>query len=79
MWDDAKDDATNTEWHDKLLKLMDPHIKGYYVSESNTIRRPETYKKAYKLENYNKIVALRKKYDPTGLFFAPGEGCSSSD
>lgn len=76
MWDDAKDDDANTQWHDKLVQLMDPHIKGYYISESNTIRRPEILKRCFTPENFAKIGQLRKKYDPTGVFFAPGEGVS---
>lgn len=73
-WKDGNDDEANMKWHEELMALIKPHIHGYYVSESDTVGHPEYFKKAYSPRNLERLSELRKKYDPTGVFFAPGEG-----
>jgi FAD/FMN-containing dehydrogenase len=40
---------------------------GAYVSESNFFR--ENWQQAYWGSNYARLASVKKKYDPTGLFF----------
>jgi hypothetical protein len=61
---------------EELMSLIKPHIHGYYIGESDTIGHPEYYKKAFSGRNLEELTELRKKHDPTGVFFAPGEGIS---
>lgn len=74
MWDESKDDASNSAWHEKILKMMATYIKGHYVAETNTVEYPEFAKKAYTVENWKRLAELRKKYDPSGVFFDYSEG-----
>jgi hypothetical protein len=41
--------------------------EGAYVSESNFFQ--QNWQQAYWGSNYPRLAALKKKYDPTGLFF----------
>jgi len=40
---------------------------GAYVSESNFFQ--ENWQRAYWGSNYSRLASVKKKYDPTGLFF----------
>ena len=70
MWDKEVDDSANLEWHEKLMKLLNPHLKGHYVSETDTIGHPDYAKQSFSSANWKRLASLRKKYDPTGIFFA---------
>lgn len=74
MWEDAKDDAENSKWHADVMKKLAPKIAGHYVSETDTVGHPEYLKKAYKTVNFKRLAELRKKYDPTGVFFNYSDG-----
>jgi len=76
MWKNSADDEANITWHLKCVELLKPHMSGHYVSESNTVQYPEYAEGAYTKENWEKLAALRKKYDPTGVFFAYSDGLS---
>lgn len=76
MWDDAKDDKVNIAWHEKTMELIKPYIYGHYVSETDTVGHPEYLKLSIKEENLKRIGELRKKYDPTGVFFDYQEALS---
>ena len=69
MWQSAGDDAANSAWHDKCVKLLAPHVCGHYVSESNTVLHPEFARGAFKKANWDKLQRLKAKHDPQGLFF----------
>jgi FAD binding domain len=74
MWKEAKDDAANMVWHEKCLELMRPYIHGHYISETDTVKFPDYVKKSFSAQNFEKIAQLRKKYDPTGVFFGYFDG-----
>jgi len=74
MWENAADDKTNIAWHRKCVDLLEPHMMGHYVSESNTVQFPEFVEKSYTKSNWDRLAELRKKYDPTGVFFAYSDG-----
>ena len=73
-WKAAAEDEANRAWHKKAIELTNPFTAGYYVSETDTVTYPEHAAKAYKNGNFDKINELRKKYDPTGVFFDYSEG-----
>mgnify|MGYP007071071392 CR=1 FL=1 len=69
MWKDQADDAANLKWHKEMLTLLKPFTVGHYVAESDTVTYPEHEVHAYSKANWQKLAELRKKYDPTGVFF----------
>lgn len=50
---------------DELRRVV-PH-PGSYVSESNYFERD--WQHAFWGSNYSRLLAIKKKYDPAGLFF----------
>jgi FAD/FMN-containing dehydrogenase len=50
---------------DEILKTA-PHA-GSYVSESDFFEKD--WQRSYWGSNYSKLAAVKKKYDPEGLFF----------
>ena len=44
------------------------------MAESDTVQFPEYLEKAYTKSNLERLAELRKKYDPTGVFFAYSDG-----
>lgn len=69
MWEEEADDATCIAWHNNVLEKVMPMISGHYIAESSTDSHPQFIKESYKEANWNKLAELRKKYDPTGVFF----------
>jgi len=76
MWKDAADDATNSHWHDECIALLRPFNIGYYVGESDTVRRPSNAVESMLPENWKRLADLRDKYDPDGVFFGYFDGLS---
>jgi FAD/FMN-containing dehydrogenase len=73
--------ATGRKRSDAVAKSMDELRKlapngGAYVSESNYFER--AFGQAYWGSNYTKLQAVKKKYDPDGLFFVHN-GVGSDD
>ena len=66
IWTDPKDDQKNFDWVAKGMDLIAPIGKGHFISESNLLAgRAEG---SYAKENWERLQALREKYDPGGLF-----------
>lgn len=76
MWWDAKDDQANADWHNELINTLRPFNLGYYLGESNTIERPGNVPQAFTPEKWQKLLNLRAKYDPHGVFFDYFDGLS---
>lgn len=68
IWDDEADDARNKAWLDALLPLTDPFGKGHYANEVELDRHPEHIVESFSAENWQRLGALRTKYDPNGVF-----------
>ena len=66
IWTDPKDDQKNFDWVAEGMDLIAPIGKGHFISESNLLagRAQGSYTK----ENWERLQALREKYDPGGLF-----------
>ena len=67
MWSDAAEDERNIRWVRELWGEMQPFASGVYVNYE-TDREVERVKAAYGPEKYERLVALKNKYDPANLF-----------
>ncbi len=74
MWQDAKDDAVNADWHNEMTAILRPCNVGYYIGESNNALRPATAVQAFLPENWQRLAGLHNKYDQDGLFFGYFDG-----
>jgi FAD/FMN-containing dehydrogenase len=67
VWPDATQSAQNVQWTDELWQAMQPFASGgvyvNYVGEEGQDRVKAAYG-----GNYDRLVALKNRYDPTNLF-----------
>jgi FAD/FMN-containing dehydrogenase len=70
MWTDPVHDQANARWHDQCLRLLAPFVAGHYIGETDTATYPEHVRKSFSESAWNRLEALREKYDPGGLFFS---------
>jgi FAD/FMN-containing dehydrogenase len=64
FWRDEKDSEAAGKWVDGLRKAITPSSKGGYV---NSIGVPDQARAAFG-QNYDRLVAIKNKYDPTNFF-----------
>jgi FAD/FMN-containing dehydrogenase len=67
-WENAAEDAAQIEWARKVYRTMEPFSTG-----NEYMNFPGFYEDADKIvgsfgDNYERLVALKNKYDPTNLF-----------
>jgi FAD/FMN-containing dehydrogenase len=68
MWTDAAESDVHTRWADELWRQMQPFSSGgVYVNYLSNDEGEARVKAAYGA-NYQRLVALKNKYDPTNLF-----------
>jgi hypothetical protein len=70
FWEDPRDTAASDahlRWARSTFDRLAPHTKGFYV---NTLAAddPSQRIRATYGDNYARLVALKRKYDPTNLF-----------
>jgi FAD/FMN-containing dehydrogenase len=64
-WEDPAQSEVVGNWTRNAWKKLEPHTRGFYVNEYNddAHRMRETYG-----GNYDRLVALKTKFDPSNLF-----------
>jgi len=67
FWDDPANAATNMQWVKSGWKGVEPLTNGFYVNEV-AHDDPANRVEATYVGNYPRLVALKKRYDPTNLF-----------
>jgi FAD/FMN-containing dehydrogenase len=68
MWKmPAEDAARNSDWVRKVWAQMEPLTRGQYVNLAATDDRDARVHAAYG-DNYTRLAALKKRYDPNNLF-----------
>jgi FAD/FMN-containing dehydrogenase len=68
VWDKASDDAANIAWSEGSREALQPYASGNYINELDAFRRPDLLKRAFSVDAFARLQALRKRYDPQGLF-----------
>jgi FAD/FMN-containing dehydrogenase len=69
QWSDAADSARNVQWTRELFEAMQAHLeKSVYVNNLGD-EGPERVRAAYG-ENYSRLVAVKRTYDPDNIFRA---------
>jgi FAD/FMN-containing dehydrogenase len=67
-WTDAAESERNVRWARDVWKTMQPFLKeGVYVNYLDR-GEEERVRAAYGAEHYERLVALKNKYDPTNFF-----------
>jgi len=70
LWEDPADDEKNISWARDTWTAMVPHSSnGVYVNEmGDELESLDRIAEAYGPKTYERLVALKNKYDPTNLF-----------
>jgi FAD/FMN-containing dehydrogenase len=67
QWDDPADSEENIRWTRAFFEAMDPFLeRGVYVNDLGEAEE-DRVRAAYGA-NYERLAALKQKYDPTNLF-----------
>jgi FAD/FMN-containing dehydrogenase len=66
MWQDPADSEKNIEWARTCYRTAEPFLKGVYVNYLGD--EGETRIKSAYGVNYERLRAIKKKYDPTNFF-----------
>jgi hypothetical protein len=68
MWTDAAEDDRNINWVREFWEAMLPFASGGFYVNYETETATEKVKAAYGPIKYERLAALKAKYDPTNLF-----------
>jgi len=69
LWDEAGKDAVNTGWYEGLCAILWPRASSYYVNQMEGTRQSVRTQACFSAETWQRLSALRRKYDPAGRFF----------
>ena len=68
VWVRPEDDTANAAWHRATIAALDRYAVGHYVGESNIAAEPRRAERSYARPNWERLQALRLKFDPDDLF-----------
>jgi FAD/FMN-containing dehydrogenase len=69
LWTDSAEDDENRSWHAGATALLDRHKIGRYAGETDLTKEPNVAQQCYTPEAWERLRALRKTYDPEGMFY----------
>lgn len=68
LWLDENDDEANIAWMKRTQEILAPLSVGHYVNEADLEAGPERARRSYTEQNWQRIMDIRQKYDPNGVF-----------
>jgi FAD/FMN-containing dehydrogenase len=68
MWSDSAQDDKNVQWVRELWSAVQPFSSGGFSVNYEGEAALEQIRAAYGPEKYERLVALKNKYDPANLF-----------
>lgn len=66
--DEASHVEENYAWVAETVKATAPFTKGRYINETESRRHPEHIQQCFTPDGWARMVRLRRKYDPSGVF-----------
>ena len=70
-WDDPARDEENGAWADATTAALEPFRTGCYLNETDVIRHPEHAPLCFSAGAWDRLAAVRERYDPEGRFPPP--------
>ena len=67
MWDDSAHDAAHIAWARRAMGALAVHDRGQYVNDA-VDADVASVRAIYGNEKYNRLVGLKRKYDPDNVF-----------
>ncbi|MEV6230031.1 FAD-binding oxidoreductase [Saccharopolyspora shandongensis] len=74
VWQERADDAANRAWLRETMAALEPVTVGHYVGEADLTAEPERARRCYTEQNWQRLQALRARFDPDGLFHTYPDG-----
>lgn len=68
VWDEPAEDSANFAWTEDVTERMQPFASGSYINEMDGFRDPARIANAFSPAARERLAALRRRYDPQGLF-----------
>ena len=68
FWMDEKDDEQNIAWLKRTQEILAPLSAGHFISEADLEASPERAQRSFSAASWEKIQAVKDKYDPGGVF-----------
>jgi FAD/FMN-containing dehydrogenase len=68
IWPRPEDDGVNGLWHRETIAALDAFAVGHYAGESDIVAKPACAERSFAHANWQRLQALRRTYDPEGLF-----------
>ena len=68
IWKEPDDDMANRAWMREATAAVQPYSIGHYVNDADIVSSPERVRRSFSQKNWGRLRALRRKYDPDGLF-----------
>ncbi len=72
IWDDETADGANLDWLRKTSAAFAGATIGHYVGEADLDADASRTRRSFSDTSWEQLGKLRQKYDPDGLFHAPG-------
>ena len=68
FWMDEKEDKQNIAWMKRTQEILAPLSVGHFISEADLEASPERSERSFSKASWQKIKAVKDKYDPDGVF-----------
>ena len=68
FWMDEKDDEQNIAWLKRSQEILAPLSAGHFISEADLEADPGRAQRSFSAASWEKIQAVKVKYDPDGVF-----------
>jgi FAD/FMN-containing dehydrogenase len=70
IWEDTDGDAANLQWHRATCEALADATIGFYHNETDMMAEPDRARRLYAPANFERMAAIKTKYDPEGIFFS---------
>ena len=69
FWDDPAQDRASMTWVRSVMSAAEPLRDGAYIGEADLSVNPNRRRECFSTQAWERLVALKDKYDPDDLFY----------